>query len=178
MRKHIILFFSALLFLFSCEGNKDTKGIIDRDEMVKLLVDVHLVDGSLAAQPNGDSLYRQGTGRYVYVFKMHHTDSAQFKKSVAYYVRQPEVVQKMYDDVIKILQAKSDSVNAIIAKDNAATRKHMEKQLQNDTKRAKDSIAAEVKKMKLKMRIDSAKRATLLKSTKTLKKKLKPHYIK
>ena len=49
MRKHIILFFSALLFLFACDDNKETKGIIPRDQMVNLLVDVHLVDGSLAA---------------------------------------------------------------------------------------------------------------------------------
>ncbi|MES2378817.1 MAG: DUF4296 domain-containing protein [Bacteroidota bacterium] len=117
MRKHIFLFFSALLFLYACKGSSDASGVIDRNEMVNLLVDVHLVDGSLATQPNADSLYKVGTGRYLLIFKQHLTDSAQFKKSMKYYATQPEIMLKIYDDVNKKLQAKNDSLAMIILKD-------------------------------------------------------------
>jgi DNA polymerase III delta prime subunit len=127
MRKHIFLFFSALLFLYACKGGGDASGVIDRDEMVNLLVDVHLVDGSLSMQPNADSLYKVGTGRYLLVFKQHHTDSAQFKKSMKYYAIQPEIMLKIYDDVNKKLQAKNDSLAMIILKDQQRVVKDQEK---------------------------------------------------
>lgn len=127
MRKHIFLFFSALLFLFACKGSSDASGVIDRDGMVSLLVDVHIVDGSLATQPNADSLYKAGTGRYLLVFKQHHTDSAQFKKSMRYYSTQPEMMLKIYDDVNKKLQAKNDSLALMILKDQQRVAKDQEK---------------------------------------------------
>jgi hypothetical protein len=112
MRKHIILFFSALLFLFACKG-KSTDGIIDKDEMIRLLADVHLVDGSLYDRAGLDTLYKYGTARYQYVFKKYHTDTAQFKRSMRYYTLDPEKLLVMYDAVADILQKKTDSINKI-----------------------------------------------------------------
>jgi hypothetical protein len=140
MRKHIILFFSALLFLFACNDDIKTKGILDRQSMISLLVDIHLVNGALSNQSNMDSLYRS-TGMYMYVFKQHHTDSAQFRKSVLYYTRQPDYFLKMYDDVIKVLQAKSDSMNKVVAKENEIKRKHMEAEQMKLEKARRDSAA-------------------------------------
>ncbi|HWZ36249.1 MAG TPA: DUF4296 domain-containing protein [Mucilaginibacter sp.] len=140
MRKHIILFFSALLFLFACNDDKNTKDILDRQAMISVLVDVHLVDGALSNESNMDSLYRN-TGRYFYVFKQHHTDSARFRKSMLYYTRQPDYFLKMYDDVIRTLQAKSDSMNKIVAKENEAKRKHMEAEQKKLEKARRDSAA-------------------------------------
>ncbi len=145
MRKHIILFFSALLFLCACNDDKDVKGVLDRQAMISLLVDVHLVDGLLSNQSSMDSLYRN-TGRYVYVFKQHHTDSGQFRKSVLYYTRQPDNFMKMYDDVIKILQAKSDSMNKIVAKENEIKRKHIEAEQRKLDKARRDSLAKKAAK--------------------------------
>ncbi len=115
MRKHIILFFSALLFLFACNIGNNTNGIIKEDEMVNLLTDIHIVDGTLSLQPGGDSLYKYGTGRYLLLFKQYHTDSAQFKRSMKYYSTQTDVLLEMYDQVNKNLQAKTDSLNKAIA---------------------------------------------------------------
>lgn len=141
MRKHIILFFSALLFLFACHDDEKTKGIIPRDQMVSLLVDIHLVDGAMANQASGDSIYKNGTGRYLFVLKQHHTDTAKFKKSMQYYTGQPDVGMKLYDDIIKILQAKTDSLNKIVAQDNEITRKRTEAQQKKEQKAREDSLA-------------------------------------
>jgi hypothetical protein len=141
MRKHIILFFSALLFLFACKGSKKINGVIGEDVMIRLLADIHLVDGSLYNQAGADSLYKYGTDRYRYVFKKFHTDSAQFKKSMKYYTTQTDELLKMYDEVAKILQHKTDSLSKIRTQEakkqrerEAKLRKEAEK-LQKDTTR-------------------------------------------
>ena len=136
MRKHIILFFSALLFLFACKNEDSASGIIKQDEMVRLLTDVHLTDGSLAEQVGGDSLFKYGTGKYLYLFKKHHTDSAQFKKSMRYYTTHPDELARMYDSVAAKLQVKYDSLNKLTNSEAEKARKAM---LEADKRRA-DSI--------------------------------------
>ena len=115
MRKHNILFFLALLFLGACIGSNAPDGIIKQNEMVNLMVDVHIVDGSVynieSAHP--DSLYKYGINRYLNVFKSHHTDSLQFKKSLEYYSLHTDRFEEMYAEITTILQAKSDSINKI-----------------------------------------------------------------
>jgi hypothetical protein len=176
MRKHIFLFFSALLFLFACNEADDTRGIIKQDEMTRLLTDVHLVDGSLALQPNGDSLYRLGTGKYFYVFQQYHTDSGQFKKSLKYYSAHPDILVKIYNDVTKRLQVKADSMNAIVAKDNERVRKQAETIQKKAEKLRKDSLAIKLKADKLKLKKDSLDKKKIIKpkKKKKLKKVIKP----
>jgi len=115
MRKHNILFFLALLFLGACIGSNVPDGIIKPDKMVNLMVDVHIVDGSISninwSAP--DSLYKYGINRYLKVFKNHYTDSLQFKKSMEYYSLHPEQLEEMYAEITEILQAKNDSINKI-----------------------------------------------------------------
>jgi len=115
MRKHIILFFSALLFLFSCKWDKTPDGILPPDKMVDLLTAVHIVDGSIYnIDPRPDSLYIRGKGKYIAVFKRFHTDSLQFNKSLKYYTFHPDQMETMYEKVVKNLQNKSDSINKLI----------------------------------------------------------------
>lgn len=114
MRKHNILFFLALLFLGACIGSNVPDGVLGEDEMTNLMVDVHLVDGSMFdIDSHPDSLYKYGIKRYDKVFKQHHTDSIQFKKSVQYYSLHTEQLEEMYAEITEILQAKSDSINKI-----------------------------------------------------------------
>ena len=114
MRKHNILFFLALLFLGACIGNVPA-GIIKQDKMVNLMVDVHIVDGSISQidYQEPDSVYKYGINRYLKVFKNHHTDSLQFKRSLEYYTLHSERLEEMYAEIWQILQAKSDSINKI-----------------------------------------------------------------
>ena len=119
MRKHIILFFSALLFFVACKENKSTDGIIGQDKMVSLLTEVHIVDGSIYnITPHPDSLYKFGHGKYIALFKRFHTDSIQFKKSLQYYTTQPNLLETMYTQVLKNLENKRDSINKILLHPN------------------------------------------------------------
>ena len=114
MHKYIILFFSVTFLLSACKGNKTREAIINHDQMVSLLTEVHIIDGGIYNIPqNPDSLYKYGTGRYVALFKKHHTDTAQFTKSLKYYTTQPVELQAIYDQVLKNLAKKTDSLTKI-----------------------------------------------------------------
>lgn len=117
MRIYIILFFLAPVIFISCKGKDTPPGILDKEAMAALLVDVHLVDGSLSSVPQfPDTLYKYGMGKYLSVFKLHHTDSTQFKKSFKYYVNKPDQLEAVYDDVINRLKQKTDSLNKSVSK--------------------------------------------------------------
>jgi hypothetical protein len=113
MRKYILLFFSVLLFAWACKYSSTPEGILKPGDMIKVLVEVHIVDASITNidAPNNDSLYKYGSGRYLQMFKRMHTDSTQFKNSVKYYSARPAELEDMYTKVVAILQSKTDSLN-------------------------------------------------------------------
>ncbi|WP_183573462.1 DUF4296 domain-containing protein [Mucilaginibacter sp. X5P1] len=119
MRKYITLFFSVLLFLSAC-SNGTPSGIIDKDNMIALLTDVHIVDGTMITVSQApDTLYKYGKGKYQAVFAKYHTDSAQFRKSFIYYAaNKPVEFADMYDQILKKLQFKTDSINKLVSKKN------------------------------------------------------------
>jgi hypothetical protein len=112
MHKYIILFFLVSLFLASCGSNDTPEGILKKPQMLSLLTDIHILDGELYNVPQqSDSLYKYGTNKYKALFKRHHTTDAQFRKSLDFYSKQPEVIQEMYDSLAGIVQKKIDSLN-------------------------------------------------------------------
>jgi len=128
MRKYITLFFSATLFLFSCKGTKAPDGVINHDQMVNLLTEVHLVDGrTYGTNQSQDSLVKYGTARFDAVFKRFHTDSAEFRKSLKYYSTQPVELQKMYDQILINLKKKSDSLSNLQHVADSVRRKQTKK---------------------------------------------------
>ncbi len=118
MLKYIILFFSLSIFLFSCKEKKDPASIIDHNRMINLLTDVHITDGSLQVYINPDSLYKYGTAKYVALFKTYHTDSVQFRKSLIYYSTKPDELLTMYDQILKNLNSKKDSLEKVQERQN------------------------------------------------------------
>ncbi|BAU54505.1 DUF4296 domain-containing protein [Mucilaginibacter gotjawali] len=118
MHKYITLFFSVSLLLFACTAGKSNGKIIEHDQMVRLLTDIHILDGSLynAVSQSPDTLYKYGTARYLTLFKKYHVDSIEFRRSLKYYTTQPIEFQAMYDKILVDLQAKTDSINKKLLK--------------------------------------------------------------
>ena len=68
MHKYNKLFFSVLIFLIACNGNKRPDGILDQEQMTNLLTDIHIVDGDMYnVLQMPDSLYKYGTDKYLNV---------------------------------------------------------------------------------------------------------------
>lgn len=109
MRIYKILFFLPLLFLLSCKDEEATD-VLNHEDMQSVLVDVHIVDGTLFEVPGyPDSLYKHSFGKYDKVFKNHHTDSVQFKKSFIYYSNRPDELFEIYEKVVPAIKIKADS---------------------------------------------------------------------
>jgi len=119
MRKYITLFFLVMIILSSCKDKTNSK-VINHDEMVSVLTDMLIIDGSMYNTPsqNPDTLYKYGTGRYLALFKRHHIDSVQFRTSLKYYTNKPLELQAMYDKILDDLKARTDSVNNAVFKQN------------------------------------------------------------
>ncbi len=136
MHKYNKLFFSVLIFLIACKGNKAPDGIIQEEQMTNLLTDIHIVDGSMYnMMQTPDTLYKYGTDKYRVLFKKYHTDSTQFKKSFKYYNVHPDRLQLMYEQIVKNIKKKSDSVTLLT-----------KQQMLKDNKRKADSISKLPKK--------------------------------
>ncbi|MGN6637754.1 MAG: DUF4296 domain-containing protein [Mucilaginibacter sp.] len=123
MHKYKALFFSVMLFLVACGGDKIPDNVIEQDRMTGLLTELHIVDGSMySVMQMPDSLYKYGYGKYLGLFKKYNTDSVEFKRSMKFYSSHPELLQKIYDQVTINLKTKSDSVtklyNLQVAKDS------------------------------------------------------------
>jgi hypothetical protein len=107
MRFYLVLFFCGLGFLFSCSDDKGIPGdVIKEHQMALLLTDIHLVDGTIYNLPNiPDTLAKHGLGLYLAVFKMRHTDTAEFKKSLKFYSTRPDLMNEIYDGVTNRLDS-------------------------------------------------------------------------
>jgi hypothetical protein len=114
MHKYYRLFFSVLLFLVACSRVKTPAGIIQEEKMAALLIEVHIIDGSMySVQQMPDSLYKYGMGKYLAIFKRFDTDSVQFRKSFKYYSSHPDRLEIIYNKVSADLKLKTDSLNKI-----------------------------------------------------------------
>jgi len=112
MLKYIALFFSVTFVLAACRGNNQEIKVIPHDQMIDLLVDMHLIDGSIYAtvSQNPDTLYKYDMARFLVLFRHYHTDSATFRRSLRYYTNQPTELSGMYVEIMARLQKKLDSV--------------------------------------------------------------------
>lgn len=176
MRIYKILFFLPLLFLLSCGENKPS-GILNHQQMQEVLVDVHIVDGSLfelASIP--DTLYKYGEVKYEQVFKQHHTDSTQFKKSFLYYTNKPDELYDIYEKVTAALKVKVDSATKVKTRADSLERIKQNKINEALAKRAADSIAR-VNKIKADSARKKARADSTAKARKLEKKEKKKNAV-
>jgi hypothetical protein len=121
-----------LIFFFSC--TKTPEGIIPKDQMIRVLTDVHLANSLAAYYGNLDTM-RQRTSTYLNaVYQKHEIDSAKFNRSLKYYSENPEILNEIYDQVDKILVKMTDSLTKIEELENkriaAAQRKAEKRKVQ------------------------------------------------
>ena len=121
MRFYLVLFFCVSVFLCGCSDDKGIPdGVIKEHQMSLLLTDIHLVDGSLYnVAPIPDTLAKHGLGLYLAVFKLHHTDTTQFKESLKFYATRPDLLTDIYTGVTNRLDslqaAKTKAVKPAVA---------------------------------------------------------------
>ena len=112
MRLYKYLFFLGLLAFGACQSEAPVPDdIISMEKMPYICAEMHIIDGNLYnISQVPDTLYKYSMGHYLVIFKKYGTDTTQFKKSFTWYTRNPVKLDHIYDDVLKVLQAKNDSL--------------------------------------------------------------------
>jgi hypothetical protein len=115
-KKYLILNFVVLIILFSggC-GNKQQQGgdIIEKAKMINILTDINLVEASLRSnQPRSAADSLRTIAFYNEIFKKYNTNRVQFDNSIRFYSKNPEVLGKIYDEVIARLSRMQSEENA------------------------------------------------------------------
>jgi len=93
--------------------------VIKPDKMQEVLYDIHVVDGYISTIYIQDSARKVAAAYYKGIYKKFGTDSAQYAKSMEYYYKNPEDLEKMYKNISKrldqqkVMMQKADSLNMV-----------------------------------------------------------------
>lgn len=81
--------------------------------MVKIMADLHTIDGYMASLMSTDTLRIAGKNYYAAVYKNHKISKSVFEKSLKYYSMQPVVLDSMYSRVDNILRWRGENLAKI-----------------------------------------------------------------
>jgi hypothetical protein len=110
--KRLLALFSVLIFLGSCMRKETPAGLLEREKMIAVLTDVHLVEGYSGLVMEADTMKQVLADYMNLVYKKHQTDSLQFRKSLRYYSSEPKELKMMYDEVLRKLESQQKDIKA------------------------------------------------------------------
>ena len=100
-----------ILALTACKRSKPGKDIIPSENLVPVLVDMHLLN-SIQTSHAYRTLSREvdSIDTHGYIFDKHGITRVEFDSSIAWYSRHPVLFTEIYDDVVMQLTLISDSL--------------------------------------------------------------------
>ena len=96
----IFVLFIICVALYACKPGIP-KDVIQPDKMEKVLFDIHIVDGYIGALQKPDTAKIVASSYYAGVYKKFEIDSAIFEKSKNYYYTRPDLLDKIYKNLMK-----------------------------------------------------------------------------
>ena len=85
-------------------------GILSREQIVPVLVDVHLAHAAEVIRTPGDTVLYTFNDMLPFILEKHKIDKAVYDSSIAFYTSHPEVMREVYDEVINELSKKQGEV--------------------------------------------------------------------
>ena len=120
----------VLVIAFACQ---DKKKVIPRDELVPVLVDIHMLDGAVRhSRFRDDVKMPDSIDVYEYVLERHGYTQEQFDSSMNYYSRNPRRFEQIYQEVLARLNRKETQV------------KERQEEKRNQDREGKDSDRADL----------------------------------
>jgi len=115
MKIYKIILIVTILFSLSCK-KKETipEGVLGKDKMVDLLIDIHLAEAVYSKRYQLDLSERNfSEDLYLSVCEKNDIDPERLEKSIFYYGKHPDQYEEIYDQVLNKLNemeemAKSD----------------------------------------------------------------------
>lgn len=111
----LLVFCISLMFIPGCNSEREFKRkyLIDKKEMVDVLVDIHIAN-AVQGSPEFYKISREYDSIDInsLVFKKYGIEKVQFDSSMVYYSRKPEVLIHIYDEVIMRLNQLQDTIKS------------------------------------------------------------------
>ena len=104
---------TMMILLFSC-GRREVKipnDILAKQEMVPLLVDIHLAQAVVGMNQINDSTGYGMNDYLLSILQTHHLTKVKYEKSLAFYSSKPELLEGIYQEVINELSKKQGEVS-------------------------------------------------------------------
>ncbi|AGA78503.1 DUF4296 domain-containing protein [Echinicola vietnamensis] len=105
--KKTIFFFVFVIGVISCGDDKAPPYLLSEDEMVGVMVDIHMAEGMASSLPvsydSSKKLYPLFESR---VFEKHQVTDTTYTKSLEFYLRDTEKMKELYGRVIDSLNVK------------------------------------------------------------------------
>lgn len=98
--KRILAVIILCVLVYACKPGIP-KDVIQPDKMEKVLYDIHAVDGYIGALQKPDTAKIVASSFYKGVYKKFNIDSAIYAKSLGYYFTRPDLLNKMYENLMK-----------------------------------------------------------------------------
>jgi hypothetical protein len=116
MRQLTLFLFSFSLFLFSCQQKKTPEKpayLIDKDEMVNIMVDMHIVEtaANLKVYPP-DSAQQMYQNHFASIYLTHEVTKEKFDSSLYYYSTQTDQMNVIYDQILENISEMESQVNS------------------------------------------------------------------
>lgn len=107
MRSVFIILLFVLVGFVSCEDPpaEKPKHLIKEDQMIDMMVDVHMAQATYTLRHNADSLLKRTTATdfYYSVLNKYNVPDSVFEKSFIFYASNPKKFEKMYRKVMNKL---------------------------------------------------------------------------
>ncbi|MFN3803052.1 DUF4296 domain-containing protein [Belliella pelovolcani] len=105
--KKLLIFIPLILILHSCRNETKPEYVLNEDQMVGMLIDIHIAEGYVSTLPiNYDSSRNLYPMFEKEVFRKHQVSDSVFHRSLEYYLARPRIIDRVYARVI-------DSLNVI-----------------------------------------------------------------
>lgn len=118
MKKTLFIFsvLTCLVFAFSSCKKKTTEipaDIFKQDTMISIMVDVQIAEAAILQKENSGIVGGDySISYYKYIFEKHKIKREQFVKSMDWYAKHPELLKKIYENVIIELSKKQSEVTS------------------------------------------------------------------
>lgn len=105
--KKVVLLFISLVFLGACKKNKKPEFVLSEDQMVSVLIDIHITEGIASALP-----IKYDSSQVIYrlmekdVFLKHEVSDSVFTQSMLYYLQDPTIMDELYARIVDSLSLK------------------------------------------------------------------------
>ncbi len=92
-----------MLTVVSCQPQQERK-VLKPEEMTAILIDLHIMEGRLEQQKVAkDTLAFMMKANYALLFKRHNITEEYYKQSMNYYLKQPKLLEPIYEGVVDSL---------------------------------------------------------------------------